>query len=336
MNLNDVTRIIGRRTTLKYLVIGLAGSFVAACGGRLSSPGTTGRATAAAAQARTPVAVAFASFVQGSWQGTVTAAYSGQAPRRQAASLMVRPDSWSLLWHNDQASNDPNGDIMYVGTWSYESGRLTVGNSLDGDGNVTDSGAGVPASIATGLFANVDWTHIHGSDGVSKAYSDHSALQITYTDPTVKIIHKDRGTITTISMQPASVRFDTEQRFQPVAPSPEATIRAVEAYGVKAFATGDLSAMDNYFASRQDPLYKNAYDFIVTQNKVGESSSMITGLDLLSVTANKMVALIRYQTTENHQSPRLWAYKNTYSVIDGRWHLSDMALVKPVGPTTTG
>lgn len=334
MKLNDVSRIFGRRTTLKYLMIGLAGSFVAACGGRSASLGTAGRATAPGGQARTPVAVAFANFVEGSWQGAVTTSYPDHA-YKEPASLVVRPDSWSLLWHNRQASDDPNGDIMHIGTWSYESGHLTVGNSFDGAGNVNDSGAGVPGSIITGLFANVDWTHIQSWDN-GTAHPDHSALQITYKDPSVKIVHNDRGTITTISFQPAVVRFDTKQRFQPVAPSPEATIRAVEAYADKAYATGDLSAMDNYFASRHDPLYKNAYDFIVTQNQVGESSSMITGLDLLSVTANKMVALITYRTTKNHQSPQLDSSKNTYSVIEGRWHLTDAAYIKPVGPTTSG
>lgn len=314
MNLNDVSRIVGRRTTLKYLAIGLAGSFVAACDGRSASPGTTGQATAAGGQARTPVAVAFANFVQRSWRVAFT---TTNPPGQQAAgSLVVRPDSWSLLWDNEHYQGDQGGDIMNRGTWSQESGHLTVRAIFHRGKDLSVSpafGAVVPASIATGLFASVDW---------NPGTRDHLPLQFTYTDPTVKIVAKDGNGTLTISARPAVVRFDSEQRFQPVAPTPEATIRAVEAYAVKAYATGDLSAMDNYFASRQDPLYKNAYDYIVTQNQVGKDSWTITSLDLLSVTANKMVALITVQHTYNQQDPQSGTSKSTYSVIHGRWHLT--------------
>jgi hypothetical protein len=69
------------------------------------------------------------------------------------------------------------------------------------------------------------------------------------------------------------------------------------------------------------------YDVIVTGKNVGNSHSVITGIQLVSVTSSKIVANVTYTdnyTVNGKAATEVYTDPNVYEVINGRWFLTSM------------
>ncbi|MFJ9867447.1 hypothetical protein [Streptomyces sp. NPDC101165] len=143
------SQMVGRRTTLRYLAIGVGASLLAACkgndkaaddnkGGDNSSgvSGVTGRA--------------FASFVHGSWK--VTSQSPGASGETHTYSAIVDDGVFTL---------DFGGGKTAKGTWSLQGGRLALRAPErlgDDSGELHDAAAeNVPATVGDTVSVGLPW-----------------------------------------------------------------------------------------------------------------------------------------------------------------------------------
>ena len=115
--------------------------------------------------------------------------------------------------------------------------------------------------------------------------------------------------------------------IQPVASTPEGTIRAIEAYRIKAFETGDPSLLAFYFAIGNNPGNDQLYLLDVrditqinAKHLVGRVSLSVTKIEMVSVTATKMIANVTVHDVINGRVVDDATYNwRTYLAVNGRW-----------------
>jgi hypothetical protein len=179
--------VVGRRTTLRYLAVGVGASLLAACkgnddgnrksegsgngggkdgsGGTPVTPGVTGRA--------------FAAFVRGSWKVT------SEMPGGDTFTYTMTVDDgvWTM---------DAGGGRSTKGTWSLQNGRLAlrVPERLgDADSDPEDAAAeNVPASVGDSVSLGLPWQP-PGASGTGSGerleveYNKKAGLRIRHTEP---------------------------------------------------------------------------------------------------------------------------------------------------------
>ena len=130
------------------------------------------------------------------------------------------------------------------------------------------------------------------------------------------------------SVQPSQAAPQvTAGPIEPVASTPEGTIRAVEAYRIQAFMTGDPAPLANYFAvgnnAGNDRLYRQAIERVNSVRPghfIGHMSLAVTKVVMVSVTPTKMVANVTVYETANGKVIDNFTYNwRTYVVVNGRW-----------------
>ena len=115
--------------------------------------------------------------------------------------------------------------------------------------------------------------------------------------------------------------------IQPVASTPEGTIRAVEAYRIQAFMTGDPAPLANYFAvsnnAGNDRLYRDSIERVNSVKPggfIGHISLAVTKIVMVSATPTKIVANVTVYETANGKVIDNSTYNwRTYEVMNGRW-----------------
>src|SRR5882724_8046787 len=104
-NIQAAARIVGRRTTLRYLAIGVGASFLAACKGGGENGGTDDGSPTSS-----PTGKAFAAFMRGTWQVESTSPNGDKA----TGTGSVDDGAWSLTY---------SGQDPWHGTWSLQGSR---------------------------------------------------------------------------------------------------------------------------------------------------------------------------------------------------------------------
>jgi hypothetical protein len=200
VNMSDVravTRVVGRRTTLRYLAIGVGASLLAACrgkddkngakgGGGGSSSGGGGGTPSTSGPSASPGVTgrAFAAFVTGTWK--VRSETAGGDSGTLTAT--VSDGVWNLNW---------GGGETWRGTWAMRGGRLglRVPESKSDPEELTDAAAdNVPASVGDSVSLLLPWQPPGQSDT-----SGGERLDVNYTGKSgvLRIRHFDRsGSVT--------------------------------------------------------------------------------------------------------------------------------------------
>ncbi|MFI5688687.1 hypothetical protein [Streptomyces sp. NPDC051636] len=188
------SRLVGRRTTLRYLTVGVGASLLAACKGndegKGKGPGKSQRTgkdegtagTSGSSPAPGVTGKAFAAFVRGSWK--VTSKPSSGAPF--SYSMNIADGTWSM-----------NGDGKSVnGTWALQDGRLvmSVPEDMGGDssGGQSAAASNVPASVGNSVNQVLPWQP-PGTAGTGSG----QRLEVMYADGVLHIRHVDENGSTT-------------------------------------------------------------------------------------------------------------------------------------------
>jgi hypothetical protein len=193
MNMRDiraVTRVVGRRTTLRYLAIGVGASLLAACGqkddnngakGGSASGGGGGTPSASSPSASPGVTGrAFAAFVNGAWKVRSETAGGDSG----TYTVTVSDGIWNLNW---------GGGDTWRGTWAMQGGRLAlrVPESKSAPEELADAAAdNVPASVGDSVSLLLPWQPPGESDT-----SGGQRLDVNYTGKSgvLRIRHFDRS-----------------------------------------------------------------------------------------------------------------------------------------------
>lgn len=137
------------------------------------------------------------------------------------------------------------------------------------------------------------------------------------------------------SNEPAAAPVVPVGPIEPVASSPEGTIRAIEAYRIKAYATGDPAPLVNYYAvgnnQQNDILYQVEIDRVnslKTDNLVGHASVEVTKVEIVSATSAKMVANVTIKEAIDGRVTNTQTYhERVYIVVGNRWLESNSFLM---------
>ena len=120
--------------------------------------------------------------------------------------------------------------------------------------------------------------------------------------------------------------------IQPVASTPEGTIRAVEAYRNQAYQTGDTAPLAYYFAlgvsPKADLLYRleaARVNTIKPDHLVGQASESVTKVEMISATPSMMVAHVTIKETVSGVVKTTITFRSVYVVVGGRWLVRSFA-----------
>ncbi|MEU3827997.1 hypothetical protein GT045_02115 [Streptomyces sp. SID486] len=170
-----VTQVVGRRTTLRYLAVGLGASILAACSKNSgdSRDGDQG-----------PVGQAVSAFVRGVWHVELSSQGNEPVPLRvgvTASSYTIEPDE----------EGAPSDDRSWEGKWAIRGSKLYLDSPTSPDEaeivhQVTASD--IPATIGETLSLRLVW-HIPGSTD--------DDVRIEYAKGTLHIVHIDGDGIRT-------------------------------------------------------------------------------------------------------------------------------------------
>ncbi len=201
-DMRAVTRVVGRRTALRYLAIGAGASLLAACGagggsgndGAKGGNGTDGGAGSPGGSGGeqpkpkpTVAERALVAFVEGRW--SITSRIGDESPFTYTA--VITGGWWTLEYGEGRTSN---------GMWDISGGRLSVqvpenlGNGGD-EGDVKEAAASnVPATVGDSLALVLPWQPpgAGGTGGGEK-------LNVDYTSKTgtLRIRHVDGTSVST-------------------------------------------------------------------------------------------------------------------------------------------
>ncbi|MEV6331608.1 hypothetical protein [Streptomyces sp. NPDC051909] len=199
-DIRAVTRVVGRRTALRYLAIGAGASLLAACGtgnggggksksgdGSGSTGGTGGTGGGQPKPKPTVAERALTAFVSGKW--SITSQIAGdEKPVTYTAN--ITDGWWTLEFGEGQTSNS---------MWDISGGRLSVqvpeklGSGEDGD--VEEAAASnVPATVGDAFSLVLPWQPpgASGTGGGEKLSVDYSAKT-----GTLRIRHIDGSSVST-------------------------------------------------------------------------------------------------------------------------------------------
>ncbi|MFI9806401.1 hypothetical protein ACIHEJ_18955 [Streptomyces sp. NPDC052301] len=171
------SRVVGRRTTLRYLAVGVGASLLAACKGKSGSDGSTGSGGPSATAGVT--GKAFAAFVRGSWK--VTSQPPGASAEAYTYTVTIGDGTWAM----EAGGRSPKG------TWSLQGGRLAlrVPERLDPDSEEMDDAAAenVPATVGDSVSVGLPWQP-PGTSGTGSGerleadYTKQAGLRIRHFD----------------------------------------------------------------------------------------------------------------------------------------------------------
>ncbi|MFE3599670.1 hypothetical protein [Streptomyces sp. NPDC059142] len=184
------SRLVGRRTTLRYLAVGVGASLLAACKGndKAQSDGSedrsgdgTGGGTGGGGSSPGPSGVtgrAFAAFVRGTWK--VTSTMPGASGESYSSSVTVDGGTWSM----DSGGGEPS-----KGTWSLQGTRLEMRvPKHPGEDELHDTAAdNVPATIGDSVSVGLPWQP-PGASGTASSerlevdYNEKAGLRIRHFD----------------------------------------------------------------------------------------------------------------------------------------------------------
>ncbi|MFJ2577427.1 hypothetical protein [Kitasatospora aureofaciens] len=208
--IRSAARVIGRRTTLRYLALGVGASPAAACTSSGTSPdGKTQPPTSPAAHTPTPATAtttpatapptapatapatakptvaerAFDAFVRGNW--TLTSTLPGNKSAQGAVTVQADGGGnggWTIQW-----SGQAGKAGAWRGTFLLRGGHLALTIS-DGPTNLTQQhgpqALDVPATLADTIQLTLPWQ----PPGAGPA-ADGQRLSVTYSGTTLRIVH---------------------------------------------------------------------------------------------------------------------------------------------------
>ncbi|MGW2492206.1 hypothetical protein ACWCV9_34025 [Streptomyces sp. NPDC001606] len=183
------SRLVGRRTALRLLAVGVGGSVLAACKSSTSHSGGKGKKTSktkwgshhthtsSPSPASGVTGRAFASFVRGTWKVTT------QAPHESPFSytMTIADGTWALNGHGGSEK----------GTWTLQGGRLQIGvpKDMGGTAGPTAAAENVPARVADSVSLSLPWQP-PGESGTASG----QRLDVQYTRQSgLRIRHFDAG-----------------------------------------------------------------------------------------------------------------------------------------------
>ncbi|AOR33735.1 hypothetical protein BFF78_24115 [Streptomyces fodineus] len=153
------SRVVGRRTTLRCLAIGVGASLLAACKGKSKGVGKhsgTGHGTSrrnggfgSPSPTSTVAGRAFAAFVRGKWR--VTSTMPGASGKSYTYTVTVGDGTWNM---------DSGGGAGAKGAWALQGGRLAlrVPERLSESGELHDAAAeNVPATVGDSVSLGLPW-----------------------------------------------------------------------------------------------------------------------------------------------------------------------------------
>lgn len=179
-DIRAAARVIGRRTTLRYLAVGVGASLLAACekGGSGGSGGGGGGTTG-------PAGKAFAAFVRGTWNVESTSVNGDKG----TCTVTVDDGVWTIDWPGEEA---------WHGTWALQGGRLAlqVPESPSSPEDLTDAAAtDVPSTVGDSVGLALPWQP-PGATGTG----DGQKLEVDYNGKAglLRIRHVEAGGSMTI------------------------------------------------------------------------------------------------------------------------------------------
>ncbi|MFD7626088.1 hypothetical protein ACFV7Q_08565 [Streptomyces sp. NPDC059851] len=211
-----VARLVGRRTTLRYLALGAGAALLSACTGKdepaasaspsspaspapPSAPGSPSAPTPApssAAASPTPAATgvvgrAFAEFVKGAWTIRSTLPGGGIGGRKDTGRASVREDgTWTIVWSGIAGT--------WTGRWSLRGGRLdlqvlTGPKELTAPDISTSVAEKVPETVKDNLGIMLPWYPMGAQDVFGR-------LEVAYNGTDLRIRHFDMSGAMSIHM----------------------------------------------------------------------------------------------------------------------------------------
>ncbi|MFF8288686.1 hypothetical protein ACF068_05560 [Streptomyces sp. NPDC016309] len=190
-----MTRVVGRRTALRYLAVGVGASLLAACGKGTGDGGGPGAGAAAPGAGNTgagnngpgntgsggtgsgPVTKAFAAFVTGTWNVVVEPTGNGTATTLTAD---ITASSWSLTLAGRQSA-------PWGGQWALMGRTLAIHgpeNPEDLDELVRVAALNVPARVGPRESLVLPWQPPGGSSA-----DTGQNLEVEYAKGTLRIAH---------------------------------------------------------------------------------------------------------------------------------------------------
>lgn len=182
-DVRTVTRVVGRRTAMRYLALGVGASLIAACKGGSGTDGANG-ITGGDGQP-TVTGRAFAAFMRGRW--SVTSEIGNEDPA--AFTAVIDDGVWSL----------ESGGQSTKGTWSLSGGRLSLQvpehlGSIENPGDLEEAAAtNVPAAIGDSLSVSLPWQPPGSSS------SSGETLSVDYAGNTLRIRHIEGDNMNTFT-----------------------------------------------------------------------------------------------------------------------------------------
>ncbi|MFG3347173.1 hypothetical protein ACGF1Z_19135 [Streptomyces sp. NPDC048018] len=176
-----VTRVVGRRTALRYLALGVGASLVAACKSESTTDGPNGITGGQPNPAPTVTGRALAAFMRGRW--SVTAEIGNEDPA--TCTAVIDDGVWSLDFGEGQTAK---------GTWALSGRRLAlqVPERLGGDdqGELKEAAAtNLPAAFGDSLSLSLPWQP-PGNSG-----SGGETLSVDYAGNVLRVRHIDGDTM---------------------------------------------------------------------------------------------------------------------------------------------
>ncbi len=170
-----VTKVVGRRTALRYLAVGAGVSVLAACGNGSGQAGSSG-----------PVGHAVSTFVRGKWRVHAMRDDGGELP---SYVVHITAGKWMVRPYVEDASLR-GAAWEWSGRWALRDSKLTLhGPWRPGEPEVQRKWAAldVPDEITEAETVRLPW-HIFSHDP-----PDIDKLKVTYAEGTVHLIHTDGG-----------------------------------------------------------------------------------------------------------------------------------------------
>ena len=151
-----VAQVVGRRTALRYLAIGVGASVLSACSGSPSSP--SGQA--------------FAAFVRGTWKIEVTT----DRGKKVNGTAEIADGTWKIDWEAG-GQHAPQS-----GSWTLSGANLAI-TLPSGGASETATASNVPADVQNNLSVSLPWQPPEESAGSGER------LAVDYANNNLRIVH---------------------------------------------------------------------------------------------------------------------------------------------------
>ncbi|MFH8485150.1 hypothetical protein [Streptomyces longisporoflavus] len=166
------TQVLGRRTALRYLAVGVGASLLGACGKEQDGGKSPGSVTGTGSG---PVGRAVGAFLKGSWE-------------------IVSPDLWDSTpvhvevadgtWSITPADREWENGASWVGQWAFRGGRIAIEGPTSPyrpDEMVQVAADDVPGKIGGAGSMQLPWA--------PRGDTADDELKIKYTKNTLRIVH---------------------------------------------------------------------------------------------------------------------------------------------------